>query len=627
MKSLKKIGIPIVVFFIISIAIEILFFNYAGIHNYFNANNKVTNYNMDTVQHNWQVVENQFVSGQDSNIIAGNLNRYIKEIKVEVKTDREINEARIFTTDHNNKVFNQENTFTIAFENNNAIIPINGFIENVRVDLTYESGIVLSELNMQVIPINIKINVLRVICLIVILSILFILINKMDLFFKANKGTLALFICIASIRGIFYAGLTSFSATTDSYTMLGVNGFDFFKGKLHETRVPIYPLVIDTMQIIFTEKLCFQIIVLLQILISFIALFYFYKALNYILKNKYFVYGITFMYGISPAIIGWDNVILTESLALSGSVFFIYLMLKYLNAPSVKTIAQSSVLILALIFLRPTFLILLPIFSVFLVVKFILDSSKQEKTIIKKGIIAPIVACVIVLGYALSFSAQFSVFSLSNTLLSQNIFKIVEKDYYKNSGNAQVIRKIDERIAQDNGEFINAIGVIYEDISKDKIQDFVSQTLSNNFPQVVEDNITTALNLMNLHFPGNSYYMPNKYNSNFIKDYAGQYYQVDSKWGTSVNLFLTGFANIITFAHVYFIILCGIISILYTMIKHKKVLWVECGLISIILLTVASAIIGTYAEFSRTAICVLPYTYMAIARAIDFVTKNNKHEV
>ncbi|MEG2295216.1 MAG: hypothetical protein RSB96_00530, partial [Oscillospiraceae bacterium] len=416
--------------------------------------------------------------------------------------------------------------------------------------------------------------------------------------------------------------------TPDIHSYMAVNSLNYLKGQLDEVRVPLYPFLMDVAKQIFTETFRFNAIILFQICISFIAIIYFYKALTYVLKNKYIVYAITFLYGVSPAIIGWDKAILTESLALSGSVFFIYLMLNYLHRPNIKIIVQSSILILVLIFLRPTFLILLPIFIVFLIAKFILDSSKEEKAIIKKAIIVPIVVSGMVLGYAFLFYNQFGNLSLSNTLFFQNIFMIVQKDYYKNSNDEGLIKIIDEKILEEKGQFQNAIAAIHENRTREEIHEFISYVNSKSLPQIISNNIKTGLRLMDVKLPQNTYYSFNKYEDIFIKQLEVQYYQIDTVWGKVVDLFLRGIANIITFGQVYLIIACGMIAIFYTMIRHKKILWIECGLISVILLTVVSTIIGTYAEYGRTAVCLLPYCYIAIARGIDFVIKkNNKFEV
>lgn len=629
MKKINKIVVSLGIFFVISIIIELAIFNYGGTYNYFNgADTTTTTYSMDTLQHNLVASEDTFKSELHGSIVAENLNKYIKEINLVVKTNQDLTQMQVFTTDKDNVIFTEENSFFVTLENNSALIPIGSFITDIRFDLSNPQGLEFSEVDMQITPQSININFMRIIFTTILLGLFLLFVVKSGVFSGAKKGVFALFLSIATIRMVFYAGLTSFARTTDSYGYIAVNSLDFLKATLHETRVPIYPTLIDIAQMIFTEQFYLSAIVSFQIAISFIALLYFYKALCYILKNKYFIYAITAMYGLSPAIIGWDKVILTESLALSGSVFFIYLMLKYLNTPSAKTIALSSILILVLILFRPTFLILLPMFIVFLIAKFILDSSKEEKTIIKKCLFMPVLVGVVVLGYALLFLSQFSVFSLSNTLLSQNIVTIVQKDYYRAIEDQELIRKIDETIQQNGGEMLPATGVISNHIPKEELQDFVSTTLSKNLPKKIEDTMMLSLHLMDLHFPGNSYY---SFNTNqkdvFIKDHVGQYYEVESKWGKAVDLGLRGAFNIISFAHVYLIILCGIIAIFYTMIRHKKILWVECGLIGIILLTVASALIGTFAEYARTAICVLPYCYMAIARGIHLIIKNNKHEV
>ena len=128
-------------------------------------------------------------------------------------------------------------------------------------------------------------------------------------------------------------------------------------------------------------RLNVNFVVLFQILISFIAVIYFYKTMKLTVKNKYIVSAITLLYAITPAIMGYDNCILTESLALSGYVFFMYNIIKYIKQSKLNNGIMAVIIAFILTFLRPTSLLLVGILFVFLIARFVFDRTNMKNDI------------------------------------------------------------------------------------------------------------------------------------------------------------------------------------------------------------------------------------------------------
>jgi len=96
-------------------------------------------------------------------------------------------------------------------------------------------------------------------------------------------------------------------------------------------RMFLYPLIIDFWQIIFPEYFSLGI-VLTQIIISYLSLIFLYKTLCILEKGETnLALVILLFYGCSPAIISWNTIILSESLTLSLTVFFIYFTVRWLT--------------------------------------------------------------------------------------------------------------------------------------------------------------------------------------------------------------------------------------------------------------------------------------------------------
>ena len=66
--------------------------------------------------------------------------------------------------------------------------------------------------------------------------------------------------------------------------------------------------------------------------------------------------AVLLLYGFCPAVYGWDNVVLTESLSLSATVVFFFLIVRYIQERRFWDGAGALLVTLWLIFLRPQFL-------------------------------------------------------------------------------------------------------------------------------------------------------------------------------------------------------------------------------------------------------------------------------
>lgn len=133
-------------------------------------------------------------------------------------------------------------------------------------------------------------------------------------------------------------------------------------GEIDLWRTPIYPIFLGCIKFVAGNAL-YPITVCLQHLIFLISIYYFHRLANWICRTPKIVFCITLIYAIHPSISSWSNCILTESLSINGFVFLLYTTYKIWKCKSLKLCIPFTFWLFFLIFLRPAFIYLLPIYA------------------------------------------------------------------------------------------------------------------------------------------------------------------------------------------------------------------------------------------------------------------------
>ena len=153
--------------------------------------------------------------------------------------------------------------------------------------------------------------------------------NKLKLD-KEKRLYLAAFLLILLFRGANYIGLEYPVLFPDSTGYISLE-WDYLRTHwVTNTGQPLlYPLLIAICKVFGTHYL--DVVVGIQMLLSLSALFAFAYALQILGLNLYLRLILLLFYGASPAICGWDGCILTESLSLSGTVWFVFFITRYIK--------------------------------------------------------------------------------------------------------------------------------------------------------------------------------------------------------------------------------------------------------------------------------------------------------
>lgn len=427
-------------------------------------------------------------------------------------------------------------------------------------------------------------------------------------YYKSNKIICITFIFVFVVKTVFFINCNILQ-TPDSKQYIGINGFDIFSLKLHEFRVPIYPLFIEIFErLLGTNALL--VVCLLQFLVSLSSAIYLFKTFNILKDKKLINLFATTIYACSLVILGWDKTILTESFALSLIVFLIYNLMSYLKNKNIKYAINLALITSIGTFLRPTFLIYVCLIFGFFILRFIF--IKKERTVAIKCMLVSCIPVVLILLYSLLFYQQYQQFSLSNTLIRQQIAVMQQTGLYKLGADNEIINTIDE-VAKTQ-EFLlkpylarDEVMMVY---NRSRIQEFVNAIKKENKIAYFKELIKIVWN---------------NCSNDFISYYSAKY--------TIVNIILHIYSDFLRYTITFFqgIIIASICVLiwLYKILKWKKFDWIYFGIFIFVFLTYLAAVIGTSDEYPRTAITALPFImvalYLFFVNIIDFIkTTTNK---
>ena len=189
------------------------------------------------------------------------------------------------------------------------------------------------------------------------------------------------------------------------------NAYDsLLGGTIDIYRTPVYPLFIGIISSIFGNPYNHIVILLLQTAIFLVSVHYFYRIAS-LLKSSKIAYWLTFIYGVIPIVPSWTPIILTESLAISGSIFYLYFTISAIKTGETKKAWLSTLWMLLLVMLRPSFIYLIPVsFFMFLIGNW---REPRSRHIIYNGLAGCLTVTILFCGYSYQMKRSYGVFTPS----------------------------------------------------------------------------------------------------------------------------------------------------------------------------------------------------------------------
>lgn len=312
----------------------------------------------------------------------------------------------------------------------------------------------------------------------------------------------------------------------------------------------------------------------------------------------------TIIYALCPAVIDWNNIILTESIALSGTIIVVYSIVKYLKNPKVATGAVAIILSLILTFHRPTAIIYVLSLEIFWIMRFILDRKNIKKDFI--CFLISTLTIILIVRYAIVFHETFGIYSISIPVPRQHLSVCIEEGFYKKSSNEQIVKEIEQSIINNPDSLYRRMEeVLYKHTLKE-IEDFTKECFSKNSSEYIDYFIRL-----------NKEHLSEKFST-----YSFKIVNAELQWLSNTMQIFT----FVTFAHSYLAIFIEFLLLIYQWVRDKKVPWIHFGLFAFPLIIIVSSFVGTNAEFMRTSICALPFTYISLATFAEMLFSCGKEK-
>jgi hypothetical protein len=274
-----------------------------------------------------------------------------------------------------------------------------------------------------------------------------------------------------------------------------------------------------------------------------------------------------------------------ECLCIAGSTVILFLLVKYIEYPKASTAFLIGFFPLALIMLKPVYLIVLSIVLLFLLGRFVL--TRGEKKILYWGALGWLAAVAGVLGYCEMNKKRNGQFVLSKVQLNNSLANIVISGAYKYGGDKEFIAVIDTNkgkwfytsVFYLNNEFTDSYAV-----RSKAFPFYLPPTKDMKFCQSIPDTINYSYERISL----------------FVKKSKHTMYY----WKYIFNR-ATGI--ILSYKKIFGILFVETIFCFYVFIKQRKMAWIESLCILFVLGQFSVVILGGIDDIERLLIPGYPF--------------------
>lgn len=398
------------------------------------------------------------------------------------------------------------------------------------------------------------------------------------------------------VYGFFY--YRCFKATsfydTGSYFTAATN---LVNGKIDLLRTPVYPLLLRTLEHI-DKKHATTICVFIQIAVFYISIFFFFKLLEMFTSNGVMQAAGTIIYGCMSSVITYNFYVLTESFAISGTVFFCYLIVRYVKKDKPLSLTGAIILTLILAMLRPSMVFLYVVVAV-AIIPLIVRMFRKKSFKLKLVPIFALILCVAALiGYMVKNKKDNNYFGLSYVSDMNRFYDVVQADIWRDNSNVLIVSDLYTRIEEENTAPLGA-AIAVEEANRDLVNDpmrfadFNREAISKHKGEYVQFLIKKALRMgafkTEYNLTHDSYYFKDEDSKKYV-------------W----------FGDIFDFNVNYSYLVCLVtwLAALTVLIQKKKLMAGEFLISLVIAGQIAINILSGPAEFHRLNVICYPLTVL-----------------
>lgn len=244
---------------------------------------------------------------------------------------------------------------------------------------------------------------------------------------------------------------------TSFYILAGEHIWD---GQIDCLRTPVYPLLCKTFSLLFGVGGMAIALTLFQSVIYLISLISLQRLATRAINNSK-LRGAVLIFYVSCIAPGWCNEIGTESLSISGTIILTDILFCFIERPTFKRNLLLHIILLLLLFLRPTFIL----FAALLPLCFLIKMHNQS---FRKHLFLALTVSLLCLlcfgGYANLYKKQFGIYGTTSTFVFNKVYDTHRGGYWDlNAVSNPECRRWIDTIDQ---QYTNNYGVIYYTIMK-----------------------------------------------------------------------------------------------------------------------------------------------------------------
>ena len=266
-------------------------------------------------------------------------------------------------------------------------------------------------------------------------------------------------------------------------------------------RTPVYPCIIGMARWLFGERLSWLAVCAVQIAVLLPSTVCFCRLAERLSGGGRPAFVVSILYAACSAL--WTNCLLTESLAISGTVILLWFTVSLYDRLSVVSAAGAAVTTALLVFLRPAMIYILPMLVVWWAVAGIAERKGRQAA---AGIAGTVAVILMVLLYMMSYSRHYGVFSLSsvsdiNRLAAAKIYAVespaviadesLREDLVNDADTVILCRRLKEYYKSHPESVAKGVFVNWYRSSRFRLRDnympFASNTLSEIFSLRMSD--------------------------------------------------------------------------------------------------------------------------------------------
>lgn len=371
-------------------------------------------------------------------------------------------------------------------------------------------------------------------------------------------------------------------------------------------RAPVYGTILYLIRIIVGEWHQLHAATFLQELVGIAVLPLFSATLRRVGVGTRVRAAVLLLYGFCPAVYGWDNVVLTESLSLSATVVFFFLIVRYIQERRFWDGAGALLVTLWLIFLRPQFLTYLAMLMVFLSGG-CFTLIKRRKRFGHPACMGAVAALGIIV-YCASFSNQFGIFSLTDAGPRQDLRVCVDRGYYKDFADEDARQIVEDAIAEDTGIDGYAVGKLLSVYGNAKGQKLAKDFFRTNAVRYIKDTCNVMWNYRAIEL--SAYGLELRYGDDRVYNLCLAIAQEGELLANPLEHWLTLYAAYILS------LLWGVVMVI-AWVQQKRPPWLHMALFALLMCTTFLTFFITCGEYMRTMITVVPYMFICMGMAVQ----------